>query len=155
MGLVALVAASVSAIQVSPAAWLLIWLAAAATAATIGIEAIRRRMKAVGLPLWCDPSRRFAQKVFPPMAAGVVLTILAVVDGSPERLPTLWLLLYGAGVMCGAEGCRILRGLGLGLMGVGLVSLALPSASGTLCLAVGFGGLNVLAGLLIARRHGR
>jgi len=70
-------------------------------------------------------------------------------------LPGTWLLLYGAAVAAaGALSVRIVPLMGLTFMLLGVGALALAPAHPDLFLAAGFGGLHVVFGILIARRHG-
>jgi hypothetical protein len=128
---------------------------AAGVAGGIAVEAIRRKSNRAGLPFWSASARRFAQGLLPALAAGAALTAAAMVGSHDDLLPAIWLLLYGAGVVAGASSSiRSLTALGIAFMAVGLVALMLPPAWGTLCLAAGFGGLNIGFGILIARKHG-
>jgi hypothetical protein len=155
MGLVALVAAWISARQPTQEAWLTVWLVAAGVAGVIAVEAIRRKAKAAGMPFWSEHGRRFAQGLLPALVAGAALTLAVVAGGYDDLLPALWLLLYGAGVIAGASGSiPLLTGLGIGFMAIGLIALVLPAIWGTWCLAAGFGGLNLLFGVAIAKKHG-
>jgi hypothetical protein len=43
--------------------------------------------------------------------------------------------------------------MGVGFMLLGVVALALPPTAGDACMAAGFGGLQLLFGWLITRRH--
>ena len=91
----------------------------------------------------------------PPLLAGAVLTAVLVQAGSYMALPGLWLLLYGAAVVTGgAFSVRIVPGMGLCFMALGAISLLAPSAWGNWFLMLGFGGLHILFGTIIARRHG-
>jgi hypothetical protein len=155
MGGIALVAAWVSSLQPTRGAWLIVWLTAAGVAGAIAVEAIRRKSNRAGIPFWSASARRFAQGLLPSLAAGAALTAAAMAGGHDDLLPAIWLLLYGAGVVAGASASiPLLTGLGIAFMAVGVVALMLPAVLGTLCLATGFGGLNVAFGILIARKHG-
>lgn len=155
MGGVALVAAWVSSLQPTRGSWLIVWLAAAGVAGGIAVEAIRRKSNRAGIPFWSANARRFAQGLLPSFVAGAALTAAAIVGGHDDLLPAIWLLLYGAGVVAGASASvRPLTALGVAMMAVGVVALMLPPAWGTLCLAAGFGGLNIVFGVVIARKHG-
>jgi hypothetical protein len=70
-------------------------------------------------------------------------------------MPTVWLLLYGTGVLTGgAFSVAPMRVLGLSFMVLGVVSLFTPPSWGNVWLALGFGALQVGFGWHIARHHG-
>jgi hypothetical protein len=155
MGTTALAAAFWAARQSTPEAWLAIWLAEAALAATIGTLAMMRKARAANVPLLSGPARKFALGLAPPLMAGALLTLALYPAGLVTTLPGVWLLLYGTAVVTGgAFSVRPVPLMGLGFMLVGTAALFAPSAWGNLFMAAGFGGLQILFGLIIARRYG-
>jgi hypothetical protein len=155
MGLTAIVAAVVAPSQNSPQAWLATWLAAALVAILVGAWAITRKVRAAKLPILSRPAQKFALSLAPPLAAGALLTVALDRAGMLRALPGLWLLLYGAGVMtAGAFSVRVVPIMGICLMAVGTLALFSPPAWGNWYLGAGFGGLQVVFGIIIARRYG-
>jgi hypothetical protein len=160
MGLSALTAAAVAARQRSEARWLAVWTAEAVIAVAIGaVATVRKAAAATGAPgtaaLGSGPGRRFALAFAPPVLAGAVLTALLFRLHAAAALPAVWLLLYGAGVVCGgAFSVRPVPLMGLAFMALGVVAAAAPQAWAEWCLVAGFGVLHILFGLLIARRYG-
>jgi hypothetical protein len=70
-------------------------------------------------------------------------------------VPGTWLLLYGIAVVSGgAYSVRLVPVMGAGFICLGTVALLGPPAWSNALLAAGFGGLHVLFGVIIARRHG-
>ncbi|MGE0553907.1 MAG: hypothetical protein AB7R55_10805 [Gemmatimonadales bacterium] len=155
MGAVALAAAAVASRLESPAEWLSVWLGTAVVAIGIGGVAMLRKAGQTGAPLWSRAGRLFAGAFAPAILAGGVLTVALYARGQTDLLPGIWLLLYGAAVAsAGMFSVRLVPVLGLCFMGLGAVALFLPAGFGDLCLALGFGGLQVAFGLVIARRYG-
>ncbi|MDX1503369.1 MAG: hypothetical protein R3325_13485 [Thermoanaerobaculia bacterium] len=155
VGLTALLAAAVAAAQPSRTAWLTVWGVEAALAAAITIGAMTLKARRARTPLLGRPGRRFALGLTPPFVAGALLTWVFLRAGAPEALPPLWLLMYGTGIAAGgAFSIRIVPIMGLSFMATGAVGFFLPAAWGDLLLAAGFGGLHLLFGALIWRRHG-
>ena len=155
MGVTALVAAWLAARQPTVGAWLTTWLMEAALAVVIGAWAVSVKARAASLPLLSGAARKFALSLSPPFVAGVLLTTALYRSGHSALLPGLWLLLYGAGgVTGGAFSVRIVPVRGVCLMAVGAVALFSPASWDNLLLAAGFGGLQILFGIIIARRYG-
>jgi len=155
LGSTALAAAWLAAQQISPFAWLRVWLAEGLLAVAIGLLACTWKANRRGLPLFSGPARKVALGLAPPLVAGAFLTFLLFRAGLQSALPATWLLLYGAGIMTGgAFSVQIVPVMGLSFMLLGGLSVLGPAAWGNWFLAAGFGGLHIVFGFLIARRHG-
>lgn len=155
VGGTAVVAAWLAARAGSPASWLKIWLAEAVTAVAISIPALRSKALRSGSPLTSGPARKFFLAFLPPTVAAAVLTLPMFRAGLSSALPGMWLLLYGAGITtAGAFSVAIVPLMGVSFMATGLLALFAPAAYGNGFMAVGFGGLHIIYGVLIARKHG-
>jgi hypothetical protein len=155
VGLTAIVAVVLGPPRVGSRGWLMFWLAEAALALALGTVTLARKARALGLPLLSAPARRFLLAFSPPLMVGAVLTAGAVGYGLGALLPGLWLLLYGTAVLCGgALSVRIVPIMGASFMLLGGAALFAPHLLGRPFMAIGFGGLHVLYGVLIARWYG-
>jgi hypothetical protein len=155
MGIVAITAAVVAARQSSADRWLGTWLTAAAVAAAIGFVAMSRKATQGGSTLTGTIARRFALGMAAPLVAGAAITYeLWVVRNFTVMAPT-WLLLYGAGVLTGGIfSVPVVRAIGICFMTIGIAAIATPPEWGNVWLAVGFGGLHVVFGSYIFKKHG-
>lgn len=155
MGLVALGAAALADRQATPEAWTVTWLVAALAAATIGFSVMAHKARAAKTTLLRGPGARMALAFAPPVAAGAVLTAVLYWRGAFDVLPGTWLLLYGAGVTtAGAFSVKAVPIMGLCYMALGALAFLAPAGWGDAFMAAGFGGLNVVFGVIIARKHG-
>ncbi len=174
MGMTALVAAYVAEQQPATSGWLRVWVAEAALAGSIGLVALRRKVHAAGLSLRSGPGRKYVQSLVPPLAAGAVLTLALYVhttlDGAPDPtaqplrlarsevlglLPGLWLLLYGASTVTGGlASIPLVPRVGLAFMALGTAALFLPPPHANALMAAGFGGLHLIAGVIVWKRYG-
>ena len=155
LGVTAIAAAVLASRQTTPYGWLRVWLAEGLVAAAIGLLACTWKANRRGLPLFSGPARKVALGLAPPLVAGAFLTFLLFRSGQQAALPALWLLLYGAGIMTGgAFSVPIVPVMGLCFMLLGGLTVLGPASWENWFLAAGFGGLHILFGLLIARRHG-
>jgi len=160
LGSTALAAAWLAARQSTSAAWLKVWLAEALLAVIIAFISTRRKANRRGLPLFTGPGRKVALGLFPPFIAAALLTFLLYRAGLTSALAPAWLLLYGAGIITGGlYSVAIVPVMGVCFMAVGALATVAPAAgvtaiSSNAFLAAGFGGIHILFGFLIARRHG-
>lgn len=155
MGVIGLIAAVLAAFQPSTDRWLIVWIAAAAVALGVGMTAMLRKASRLGAPLAGAVGRRFALSLAGPFAAGAALTFGLWMKGDRTLIPAVWLLLYGTGVLAGGVfSVMAVRLLGLTFMVLGLAALVTPATWGDVWLGIGFGGLQFVCGLYIARKHG-
>jgi len=173
MGGTALAAAGLAALQPDVSGWLRVWAAEALVGFTIGAWTTARKAQRHNAPLLSGQGRKFLLGLAPAIFAGLVVTLAvygfeigaageatislseAEASASLRLLPGLWLLLYGAGVIsAGMFSIRPIPLLGAAFLLVGTLALLSPAAWATAWMAVGFGGLHLIFGLLIARQHG-
>jgi hypothetical protein len=155
MGLTALCTAMVASRQPIGRLWLAIWIGEAIVSISIAAWAVNRKVTRAAIPLLSKPGRKFALSFSPPMLAGLLLTIALYRTGLVWMLPGAWLLLYGAAVAnAGAFSVKIVPTMGLCFMLCGAAALFSPPAWANAYMAAGFGGLHILFGFVIARRHG-
>jgi hypothetical protein len=99
--------------------------------------------------------RKFAIGFAPSVLAGGALTLALMRYQAWSLTPGLWLLLYGTALLsAGTTSVTVIPVMGGGFFGLGLVALLAPPAWGNLLMMLGFGGLHVLFGTVIARRYG-
>jgi hypothetical protein len=155
MGVVALAAAAFSSRATAPGAWLTIWLGAALVSFALSALMMARKSHAEGVPLLSGPGRRFAWNMIPPLAAGGVLTAALARAGAYGLLPGTWLLLYGVSIVTGGSySVRLIPAMGAVFMLLGVAALASPAEWGNTYMALAFGGLHIVFGLVIWRKHG-
>ena len=155
IGLTAVGAALISARAQTPTMWLAIWLAEACLAAGISIASMTIKSHAANMPVFSGPIRKLVLSFSPPIFAGTVLTLAMHSAGAMAQVPAMWMLLYGAGVIsAGTYSVSIVPFMGGAFMFAGVVALIAPAAWATWLMIASFGGLHILFGVLIARRHG-
>jgi hypothetical protein len=155
IGITAVGASLIAARQAQPWAWLATWLAEAGIATGISVASMAIKSHAANMPLLSGPMRKLVLSFSPPMIAGAVLTAVFAQSGQFALLPGIWMLLYGAGVItAGTYSVSIVPVMGAAFMAMGALSLFGPAAWQTALMIAGFGGLHIVFGLWIARRHG-
>lgn len=155
MGASAIVAAIVGAAAVSPQAFVTVWSIELVFALAVGVGTMVHKARRAGVPLLRGCGLRFLVALVPPFVAAGVLSIWFWGNGHADRLPALWLLLYGVGVLTGgASSIRSVLLLGGVFFLFGTVAAFAPTSASHALLGLGFGGLHILFGLYIARKHG-
>jgi hypothetical protein len=154
MGVTALGAAFLAAVQPTPGRWLTVWLVAALVATAIGLWTMVRKARRLDVPLATGAGRKFALGLLPPILVGAILTAALLRAGVETLLPGVWLLLYGTGIVAaGAFSVAVVPLQGLAFLILGGAALLVPEA-GDLLLGLGFGVVNLVFGIVIAVRHG-
>ncbi len=155
MGVVALVAAVAARSVATRSLWLTVWLGAAVVSLAIAVFFMARKSRAEGVSLLTGPGRKFTWSVTPSLVAGGVLTLVLAGSGSMHLLPGVWLLLYGAGIVTGgSHSVRPVPLMGAAFMLAGTLALFSPASWGDAYMAAGFGGLHIVFGIEIWRKHG-
>lgn len=155
IGLTAIVAGAIASGQQSPQRWLLIWLIEAALAMALAVLTVARKARAARVPLFSGPGRKFALGFVPPMIVGALLTAALYRDGDLRLLPAMWLLLYGTAVVSGGSfSVRVVPIMGLCFIALGALALVSPRSWGDGYMMAGFGALQIVFGLVIARNYG-
>lgn len=155
MGVIGLAAAAIASRQPSPEQWLGVWLAAACVGSLVGLLAMRQKAAGAGIGLTGAAARRFGVSLAAPLVAGGVITFGLQQVGAWNVIGPAWLLLYGAGAVTGgAFSIAAVRLLGVCFMLLGTAAMLTPTAWGDVWLALGFGVLQIVFGVVIARRHG-
>ena len=155
MGFTALAGAAAASQAGDRAWWLGIWLAEAALAMGIGLVAMARKARATRTRMLGPSGRRCLLGLAPAVVAGGAVTIAFARAGLTEALPGLWLLLYGSGLAAGGgRSAPAVPFAGACFMAVGTAALLAPWGFGDLFMALGFGGLSIAFGAVVAVRHG-
>jgi hypothetical protein len=159
MGSTALAAAWMASRQADRAGWLAVWMLEALFAVAIGIAGAAWKARRARLPLLSGPGRKFVAGFAPAMFAGGLLTAVLFRAHLPQFLPGMWMLLYGAAVVSGGgASVRVVPLMGACFMTLGAAALWWPGAGiplgGDALLALGFGGLHIIFGTIIAVKYG-
>lgn len=156
VGLTAVAAAIIGQRAATWRQWLMIWLAEAIVAAAIAGITMAIKARRANVSFTGPAARRFFVSYFAPVVAGAVLTWLLARIGAFKALPATWLLLYGASfVSSGAYSIRVVPVMGVCFMLLGIAATFLLSfTAANVLLGIGFGGLHIVFGLIIARSYG-
>ena len=156
MGGIGLTAAALSLMPELAAYWWVIWLVAAPLAAMVGGLLLATSGSIATFVATGTPGRKLALGLFPCLFAGAVMTAVLWSVDHTKAMPGTWLLLYGCAlVSASVSTTAIVAWMGLCFAGLGIIALIAPVAFHIPLLALGFGGLHVVFGILIARgAHG-
>ena len=155
IGFSAIAAAYLAAHQSTPRAWLGVWVAEAIISLLIAGWLMDRKARKLGTPLFSGPGRKVAFSLSPPMIVGALLTVALFRAGLTGAIPGMWLLLYGTGVVTGGMySVSVVPVMGVCFMLLGAIGLFGPAAMGNWLMGIGFGGLHIIFGVVIARKYG-
>lgn len=155
MGVAGLTAAGLESLPALSGLWLPIWLTAAVVSCTAALYFMERKARAQGLSLRRSIAWRFFLTLIPAFVVGAVLTATLLEIVGREVIAAIWLLMYGVGLAaCGTFSIPIVLIAGLAFIGLGTVTLAAPGAWAPALLALGFGGVHIVLGAIVARDHG-
>lgn len=155
IGVTAIAATLVADRQSHPWAWVATWVAEAGIAAGISVASMAVKSHAASVPLLSGPIRKLILTFSPAMLVGAVLTAVFIRRDLFTLLPGSWLLLYGAAVVsAGTNSVPIVPVMGAAFMALGAATFVLPASVQPWMMLAGFGGLHIIFGLWIARKHG-
>ena len=155
IGVTALLATAIAALQSTFKYWLAVWIAEGLISLLIAGWSMDRKARAIEMPLGSGPARKAVFSLTPPMLAGGLLTIMLVGAGMTNAIPGVWLLLYGTGVITGGMySVKVVPIMGICLMALGAAALFAPPSFANYFMAAGFGGLHLIFGAIIVRKYG-
>ena len=155
IGVTALLASGIAALQSTFNAWLAVWIAEGLISLLIAGWSMDRKARAIEMPLGSGPGRKAVFSLTPPMIVGGLLTITLVQAGLTNAIPGVWLLLYGTGVITGGMySVKVVPIMGICLMALGAAALFSPPSLANWFMAAGFGGLHLIFGAIIVRKYG-
>lgn len=155
MGVTAIVAAYIAQNQAFRIDALKVWLIEAILAFAIGLFALWQKSKVANVPLTSAPAKKFAMSFLPPLICGLAITLGLWKFGHFEAMIPIWILLYGAAVVCGgAFSVRAVPIMGWCFIALGALAFLLPASWGNPMMALSFGVLHVVFGIVIARKYG-
>ena len=155
IGGTAIVATIIAANQGTFKGWLAVWVAEGFISMLIAGWSMDRKARAVDMPLMSGLGRKAVFSLSPPLIAGALLTIVLVRARLTSAIPGTWLLLYGTGVVTGGMfSVPAVPLMGLCFMALGAGALFAPPELANWFMGIGFGGLHLIFGVIIARKYG-
>jgi hypothetical protein len=155
MGATAVAAAIIASVQTSMRMWLVVWLVEAVLAFAIGWLAMWHKTKQSGASLFGNPAKRLWLSALPPMIGGLMGTVLLYRLGYFDAMIPVWILTYGAAVVCGgAFSVKPVPIMGWCFLAAGSISCLLPPEFHVYAMAATFGLLHIIFGFIIGRRYG-
>ncbi len=124
----------------SPASFAIYWLLVGVGAVASAFILVRKQALKDREPFWSPPTRRVTQALLPPLAAGLMVSLIIILEGRAAsagfsdpneitRLPAIWVILYG----CALHAAGFFMPRGMKMFGWAFV------LGGCALLALGFG----------------
>jgi hypothetical protein len=164
MGLAALAGAWIASQSASHDGWVNTWGFVVLAGSVIGVVSMYIKARLRRLPVWSAPGRKFVMSFTPAILAGYVLSETFYWHHLDYLMPPMWLMLYGVAVMNGgAYSVKPVPVTGLLFLLLGAAAAFYPLDLTTpidgfllrdVFLAVGFGGLHIALGIIVALRYG-
>ena len=155
MGATAVVAAYIAHVQGPARDWLIVWLTEAVLAFFIGLLAMWQKTKLSKTSLFSTPARKLVMNALPPMLCGVFITLGLWRFGHFEAMIPVWILTYGAAVVCGgAFSVKAVPLMGWCFIALGAAAFFLPANLGNVMMGLSFGALHIVFGFIIGRKFG-
>lgn len=155
MGATAIAAAVIANFQPLIRDWLIVWLVEAFLAAGIGFFAMWQKAKITKTSLLSVPAKKFAMSFLPPVLCAVFITLGLWRFGHFEVMIPVWILLYGAAIVCGgAYSVRVVPIAGWCFIAVGAIAFFLPAGLGNAMMGLSFGVLHIIFGAIVAWKYG-
>jgi hypothetical protein len=155
MGVTAVAAAFIANSQPLIRDWLTVWLVEAFLAAGIGFFAMWQKAKITKTSLLSVPAKKFALNFLPPILCAIFITLGLWRFGYFEVMIPIWILLYGAAVVCGgANSVKIVPVAGWSFIALGAIAFFLPFGFGNTFMGLSFGVLHIVFGAIVAWKYG-
>jgi hypothetical protein len=155
MGATAIVAAYIAHSQIFIRDRLTVWLTEACLAFFIGLLAMWQKTKISKTSLFSTPARKLLMNSLPPMLCGVFITLGLWRLGHFEAMIPVWILTYGAAVVCGgAFSVKAVPLMGWCFIALGAIAFFLPVSLGNVMMGLSFGALHIVFGFIIGRKFG-
>jgi hypothetical protein len=155
MGATAVAAAYIASSQATVRDWLTVWLTEAVLAFFIGLLAMWQKTKLTNTSILSTPAKKLLMNAVPPMLCGVFITLGLWRLGHFEAMIPVWILCYGAAVVCGgAFSVKPVPLMGWCFIALGAAAFFLPADFGNWLMALSFGVLHIIFGFVIGRKFG-
>jgi len=158
IGFTALLAATIAGRYTFPSGperWLTVWMCEAVLALFIAAFSMQRKALRAGQSLFTGVGKKVLMNFAPAILVGGLLTAVLHRSAMDAPIPAMWLMLYGIGVIsAGVFSVSIVPVMGICFLSLGAITAFLPVAWIGWAMAFGFGGLHILFGSIIAKRHG-